>query len=211
MAAWRNFFGFNKYAGGMKQQVTEHELKLAEKVAWRIGSKWTAVEIDDLQQHLFLWLVENWRTLERWRNEPGDNGKLYVSLRREAAKFCAKEQAASVGRPLYDEFYTPELLRRALPFIFEDTPVTSVNVNPGTGQPVQVPNESNLALTIITDIRQAFWGLNPEVRQVLIWRFQDGLSLEEVGELRGISKDGAKKAVDRAIHRLADSLAGNRL
>jgi len=142
--------------------ITEKEMKLAEKVAWRIGSKWSSVEIDDLQQHLYLWLVQNTRALERWRNDMTD-GKLYVSLRREAAKYCAREQAAHIGQPItHDNFYTVEMVSRALPFIFEGIPETVVAENPVTGKPNQLPNDYGLALTILTDIRQTF--SSPSVR-----------------------------------------------
>jgi DNA-directed RNA polymerase specialized sigma24 family protein len=192
--------------------ITDKEMKLAEKVAHRIGSKWTHVENDDLQQHLFLWCVENARHLERWRAEPGDNGKLYVSLRREAARYCAREQAARVGRPIHaDNFYTAVMVERALPFVFEDIPQTTVAENPVTGQPEAVGTEYDLALTILTDIRGTYYGLNPELQHVLAWRFRDGLTFEEIGELKNITKDGAKKAVDRAVARLVDALAGDRL
>lgn len=186
-------------------------MKLAEKVAWRIGSKWSAVEIDDLTSHLYLWLVENVRALERWRLEPSD-GKLYVSLRREAAKYCAREQAAQVGRPIAeDNFYTANLVERALPYIFEDIPQTAVAVNPVTGAPNQVPSQFDVALNLLTDIRQTFYGLNPDIQQVLAWRFRDGLTFEEIGELKGITKDGGAKSVQRALVRLVNALAGEKL
>ena len=192
--------------------ILDSEMRLASKVAWRIGSKWAAVEIDDLQQHLFLWMVENERALTRWRDEEGDNGKLYVSLRREAAKFCAKEQAVNVGQSINkDNFYTVDLVKRALPFVFEETPQSTVVVNPVTGEPQQASGDFNLALTIMTDIRQHFWGLNAEIRQVLEWRFRDGLTFEEIAELRSMTKQGAMKSVDRAVQRLVDALAGERL
>lgn len=192
--------------------VLESEIRLAAKVAWRVGARWTAVEIDDLQQHLYLWMIENERNLKRWREQPGDNGALYVSLRREAAKFCAREQAARVGRPIQDDnYYKPDMVERALPYIFEDIPQTTVKVNPVTGEPVGASNEHDLALTILTDIKQAYWGLNPEIQTVLAWRFRDGLTFEEIGELKGITRDGGKKSVDRAVVRLVDALAGERI
>lgn len=192
--------------------VLDSEIKLAEKVAWRIGSKWSAVEIDDLQQHLFLWMHENQRNLDRWRSQPGDNGALYVSLRREAAKFCAREQAAQVGQPIHkDNFYTPAMVERALPYIFEDIPQTTVTENPVTGEAVGYSDKFDQAMTILVDIKQHYYGLNPEIQQVLAWRFRDGLTLEEIGELRGITKDGGAKAVQRALQRLVDALAGDRL
>lgn len=187
------------------------ELRLAERVAQRIGSKWTAVEQDDLTSHLYLWLVENLKAVERWRAEDSE-GKLYVSLRREAAKYCAREQAARVGRPIQaGNFYTTDLLDRALPFVFEDTPQTTVTTHPMTGQPMGIPTESDRAVSIMADIRGAFYGLNREIKQVLEWRYRDGLTLEEIGELRGITKDGAKKQVDRAVSRLSDALSGQPL
>jgi DNA-directed RNA polymerase specialized sigma24 family protein len=195
----------------MTLHLEPEELKLAEKVAIRIGSKWSAVEVDDLTSHLYLWLLNNIKSVERWRDETGD-GKLYVSLRREAAKFCAKEQAAAVGRPITaGNFYSPELLDRALPYIFEESPQTVVAVNPVTGRAEQPSSETGLAMAILTDIRTGFHGLNKELQEVLAWRYRDGLTLEEIGELRNLTKAGAGKSVERALSRLADSLAGDPL
>ena len=187
------------------------EMTLESKVAHRIGSRWSMVETEDLESHLFLWMLENKNTLIRWRDEDGDNGKLYVSLRREAAKFCAKEHAARVGQPIItDNFYTPDMVRRALPYIFESVPQTIVVENPVTLAAQSIPSDPNLGLLIITDIRQQFYGLNRDVRDILAWRFRDGLTLEEIAELKDMSKQGARKAVDRALNRLVDALAGDR-
>lgn len=196
----------------MTIHLEPNELRLAEKVASRIGSRWSAVEVDDLTSHLYLWLITNVKAVERWRDEPSGEGKLYVSLRREAAKYSAREQAARVGRPIgAGNFYTADLLDRALPFIFEDVPQTSVMENPVDGTVASVPGEFDTAVTLLADIKGAFYGLNREVRQVLEWRYRDGLNFEEIGELRKITKDGARKQVERALSRLVDSLAGERL
>lgn len=190
--------------------ITSIELAVADRVARRIGSKWSGVEIDDLNSHLYLWLCENTRALERWQSEKDGEGKLYVALRREAAKYSAKEQAERVGRPITTgNFYSAERLDRALPYIFEEIPQTVVIVNPVTGEPQGLPSSHNEAVTIITDVRSAFYGLNREVRQVLEWRYRDGLTYEEIGELKSLSKVGAKKQVDRAISRLVDALGGD--
>lgn len=196
----------------MSKPLEPEELQVAERVAARIGSRWSAVEVDDLTGHLYLWLLTNIKTVERWRGEEGGNGKLYVSLRREAAKYSAKEQAARVGRPIQEgNYYNRDLLHRALPYIFEDTPQTDVRVNPVTGQAESVPSNFDHALTLLADIKGAFYGLNREQKTVLEWRYRDGLTFEEIGELRNITKDGAKKQVERALGRLVDSLAGERL
>lgn len=197
----------------METQLSASELRTAERVARRLGSKWSAVEVDDLTSHLYLWLVSHRAVVARWRDDSQGEGKLYVSLRREAARYCAKEQAMRVGRPISvnDSFYSAERVSRALPFIFEDTPETVVNINPVTGAPQHVPAETGVAMTILADIRGVFYGLNSELQEVLGWRFRDGLSYEEIGELRNITKDGAKKQCDRAVQRLVDSLSGEKL
>lgn len=193
----------------MTLHLEPEELKLAEKVSARIGSKWTAVDVDDLTGHLYLWLLNNIKSVQRWRDEIGD-GKLYVSLRREAAKYCAKEQAAAIGRPITaGNFYTVKLLDRALPYIFEDIPQTITPVNPVTGKPEASSAEPGLAMTILADIKAAYHGLNKELKEVLAWRYRDGLTLEEIGELRDLSKAGAGKSVERALSRLSDSLTGD--
>lgn len=189
--------------------LTPKELGVAERVAKRIGQKWTLVEEDDLTSHLYLWLLNNEASVTRWRSEVAGEGKLYVSLRREAAKFCAKEQAARVGRPLNEgNFYDSGKVSRALPFIFEESPETVVLENPVTGQTNHSVGEYGLGQTILADIRGAFYGLNPDVRRVLEWRYRDGLTFEEIGELREITPQGAKKQVDRGVSRLVDALSG---
>lgn len=195
----------------MSITLLPEELQKAEMVAYRIGSKWSAVEVDDLTSHLYLWLVENRDTVAQWRQEEDGGGKLYVSLRREAAIYCAREQAARIGRPITENrYYSVEMLDRALPYIFEASPQTNVIVNPITGKPDYIPGEFNKAVSILAEIKGAFYGLNHDLRTLIEYRYRDGLTYEEIGELREITKMGAQKQVERAVSRLSDALAGQR-
>lgn len=192
---------------------TNHELSLAVKLGKRAAFKWSSVEADDVVSQLNLWLCEHYDTVVRWRDEEHGEAKLFVSLRREAARFCAKEQEAVIGRPLrQDNFYTVDLLERAMPYIFEEIPQTVVAENPVSGATAAVgsPSDFGNAVVIISEIRGSFHGLAREVRTVLEYRFRDGLTFEQIGELLGMSKVGAKKRVDRALSRLSDSLSGVR-
>jgi RNA polymerase sigma factor (sigma-70 family) len=159
-------------------------------------------------------MAENGKTMDRWRDEPGGEAKLFVTLRREAAKFCAHEQQVQVGRPIRQEnFYSIGMLTRALPYVFEEVPVSTAMENPVTGQTYATGSSADFgnAVAIMADIQGAFYGLNREIREVLELRFRDGLTYDEIGELAGISKVGAKKRVDRAIERLHDALSGDRI
>jgi RNA polymerase sigma factor (sigma-70 family) len=186
-------------------------MEIAQRVARRIASRWKLVDTDDLTGQLYLWLVEHEAHVKRYRAEPQGAGKLYVALKREAARYAAKETAVRVNRPLQtDNFYTVELLDRALPYIFEETPQTVVMVNPRTGEPLE-SGESNLALTIITDIRTHYYGLAPQQKEIIQWRYRDGLTYEEIGELRNLSANGAMGQLQRAVTRLSEALAGDPL
>lgn len=194
--------------------ITPQEMKVAERVGRRAASRWKAAEQDDVISHLYLWIAENPKTMDRWRSEESGDKKLFVTLRREAAKFCAHEQQVQVGRPIREEnFYTFAILTRALPYMFEDVPVSVALENPVTGQSYGSGTASDFgnAAAIMADIKGAFYGLNKEMQEVIELRFRDGLTYEEIGELDGISKVGAKKRVDRAVERLRDALSGDRI
>lgn len=193
--------------------ITAEELKLAERIGRKAASSWSAVDQDDVISHLNLWLVENLQTVQKWRAEEAGQGKLFVSLRREASKFAAKEQAAATANPLnMDSFYTTQRIEAVLPFVFDEWPQSQVRVNPVTGEPVDGTDHTLIgeALAVLADVSGAFHGLNREMKEVLYWRFRDGLTFQEIGELSGMTKVGAKKRVDRAVKRLQETLSGIR-
>lgn len=194
----------------MSEQLTIEELEMAAKVGRTIGSRWSAVDPEDVTAELYLWLLKNMRAVLRWRGEDSiGRAKLYVTLKREAAKYCAHEQAQMNGAPLrQDRTYTVAVLDRALPFLFEDVPQTTVHEHPRTGQPLDVPHEHNLAVSVMADIRSEFYGLDKSLRHTLELRYRDGLTYEEIGPLVGLTKDGALKRVQRGLSRLSDALGG---
>lgn len=186
--------------------IEEKELTLARRIAWRIGSKWSAVEIDDLAQELTLWLFENADTVKRYRTEEGGEAKLFVTLRRVASKYCAHEQQARSGAPLdAGAAYSLAQIERALPYVWEETPQTSVSEHEKTSG---YAGDYGRAVAVMTDIRGAYEGLPPEVRSVLAMRFRDGLSYNEIGVLTDMSDRGVKKRVTRALTRIQEALGG---
>lgn len=188
--------------------LTSDEMSMASSVGRVMSSKWSAVEADDVTSELFVWMVKHHGHVERWRSEERGRAKLYVTLRREAAKFCAREQAVSNGAPLrQNRVYTVEVLERALPYVWEETPQTVVSEHPHTGQPLNVPYEAGVAQSVMSEIRSEFYGLPKDLQHVMALRFRDGLTYEEIAPLIGLTKDGALKRVQRGLSRLSDVLA----
>lgn len=184
--------------------IDEKELTLARRVAYKIGSKWAAVEVEDLSQELTLWLFENEKTVTRYRTEEGGEAKLFVALRRTASKYCAHEQQARTGARLdAGASYTLGQIERALPFVFEETPQTALY---GHEKNSGYAGDYGVAQAVMADIRGAFNGLPAEVKNVLTMRFRDGMSYDEIAALTGLSKAGAHNRVKRALVRIQEDL-----
>lgn len=193
-------------------KVLPNELALAERIAKRMAPKWSAVEREDLQSVLTLWLLERPHVLERYRKEPGGEGKLYVALYRAAQKYCVAEQEVSNGSPLGEDGYRLEEIANALPFIFDQSnmAVTETRINPNTGAPIGSTFESNTLLDLMVDLRSAFARLTKEQQDILAMRFRDGLSLAEVAEVYDITKMAAANRIARAIKSMQNKLNGQR-
>ena len=190
-------------------RFTENELLTVSKIGRRSASKWSAVDADDLISALTLWLCENYSTVERYRLEEGGPAKLFVALRREAGRYCAKEQTIVNGAPLdHEAKYSIEQIERVMPFVFEGIPSQTVLQNPLTGQTLSKPDTERFdtAVAMVLDVRFAYLDLPEEVRSVLAMRFRDDLSYEEIGLLTEMSDRGAQKRVMRALERLRSAL-----
>ncbi len=185
----------------MLRSITKEEHQLADRIAYDIGSRWQTIEIEDLNSHLYLWLYEHQKQVARFRLSEGD-GELFVSLKREAIKYCAAETAKKINRPLdADKFYNREMIKRTLPYLFEGWPEIATSVNPVTDQPLGNGSDGEV-LAILLDLRSAFIKLNQSDQTVLRLKFADGLTLNEIGEIRGLAKTSIHSQIDKALGRM---------
>ena len=192
-------------------KVLDNELQVATKVAYRFGARWELVESEDLASHLTLWLFDNAHSLAAWRQVDYGTGQLYVSLKREAARYCAAETASRIGKPIANaRFYSLSRIRRVLPFIFESLPEPQVIQNPVTGEVVGTASD-NLAQAVILDVRDAYYGLPRNARNLVTLRYRDGLSYREISELHNLSVEASQTAIHRALKRMSDSLESNKV
>jgi len=182
-------------------KILPAEHKLADRISYDIGSRWRTVEIEDLTSHLYLWLYENAHHVARYRYDLGD-GRLFVSLRREAIRYCASETAARINRPIEgDDYYNREMLKRALPFMFEGWPEMASPVNPVTNEAIG-EGSSGEALAILSDLTISYKKLPDSDKLLIGLRYRDGLSLKEIADIRGIGKSGVAEAINRALSRM---------
>jgi DNA-directed RNA polymerase specialized sigma24 family protein len=189
--------------------ILDDELVLAKRISISVGSKWSAVEIDDLTSELILWLYAHADTVRRYRTEEGGQGKLFVALRRTAGRYCVKAQEARTGGPLEtDAPYSTAQIERAMPYIFEPIPETTVFEK--YGKPAGAyPTDGGKVRAILLDVSIAYDALPPEHKTVLTLRFRDGLTYTDIGALTGVSDVAARARVIRALERTRDYLSGD--
>lgn len=149
-------------------------------------------------------MLEHYETVNSWRKAVGGQGKLVVSLKRVAARYCASETAANIHKPLDTNFhYTIEQIERGLPYVWQERPQTvAVRHEVASGE------ASTNAVAVIADLSFAFHSLNLDYQTILKWRFQLNLNLKEIGELLGITDRAAKGRIDRALEKLQFELGG---
>lgn len=190
--------------------VEPSELELAERIARKVAAKWSAVEVEDLTSQLYLWLLERESTLQRYRKEPGGEGKLYVSLYRAATKYCVAEQEQANGAPLDADSYKIEVIVNALPYIFDqgNWAQTTVAVHPHSGSALSRSNDSNTLVEVLTDIKRCFSKLSKDQQDILAMRYRDDLHLSEIADILGITKMTARNRIARAVKSLQIKLNG---
>ena len=197
--------------------ITTEELHIAKRVAKKMAYRWNAIEWEDLNGHLNLWLCEHQDTLKRWREEEGGMGKLSVALTREAAKYASGEQTERNGGKLYYNItYTDQQVEAIIPFIWDYSGITmqtSIPQHPSLGTPIveTAPISGNTfddALAILADISSVYYDLPKTDQLILALRYRQDLTYKKIGTQMNITDDAARKRVDRAIKRLSEKLNG---
>lgn len=188
-------------------KLTLRELETAEKISRLLGSKWSAVEIEDLNSHLCLWMLEHYHKVEQYRVEEGGDGKLWVALRRIAQRYAVAEQQHRSGGLLDDnQSYSLREVMAALPLIFDPSswPQTTIAQHPLSGAPMasESSSEAGMALVLLSEVSAAYKRLPAGHKQVLAMRFRDDMKLHEIAEFYGISHQAADKRVQRGIKAL---------
>jgi len=181
--------------------LTTDEFRIIRAIARYFSNRWKKIELDDLNSELMLWAYQHYKIIDEWRTDPKGEGKLYVTLKREAAKYCARETQKHSIRPIEsDNYYTMNQLINIIPYLWE--------IIPESDSHARLPQDTNVAITLVTDVRSAFYSLSKEDRSLLEIRYRLELSQSEIGELLGLSDRGAEKRIKRALERLHDNLGG---
>ena len=183
------------------------------RIAAEYHKKYPMVELDDLQQEMYLWFVTHPRKFKEWSElEERDKNKLIAkSLRNQCLKYCEKEKARKLGYDITDLYYYKiPIIETFLPTIIAESYEMPAKLKDLSGQVKKGEiNDGMNWLALRSDVAHAYYKL-PEAKQtILITRFSNPEASWDVvaGEM-GTTPDGARMKVQRALASMIQLLGG---
>ena len=179
------------------------------------------VERDDVTQECYAWamaraehyaeLLNEENTIQRTINEK----RISWQMRRHCERYARKEKAKKSGYQIGDEsFYDTVVLGQLLPHVIasvvDGTVLETAQELINDGQPKRqsAPAEGGNLLAILIDIKKAYLKLDVADKDLLIKRYHENLTLEEMGQYLGCATSTADRRCQGAIRRLQNILGG---
>ena len=186
---------------------------------YRRYRQWT--EREDVVQECYAWamsraehyteLLSEENALQRTINEK----RIAWQMRRHAERYARKEKAKKSGYQIGDEsFYDTVVLGQLLPHVIasvvDGTVLEAAQnlINDGQPRKPSAPAEGGNLLAILIDIKKAYLKLDIADKDILIKRYHESLTLEEMGEYLGCATSTADRRVQSSIRRLQALLGG---
>lgn len=194
-------------------EFTETEYKIATGVAKRIvRNQRNFVEMDDVRQECYVWMVKNPQRVYAWRDEgKKGKGKLGTALYRAGMRYVIRERTrVTRTEPEDHAFYTESMLYEILPDIFdpESWALESFAEDTERHAPSR-PAEGNTRLAMIVDVKHAFEGLSEDDQMLLRERFADGgLSVTALSAALGMHETTVRRRIRNTLRKLSDRLGG---
>lgn len=179
------------------------------------------VERDDVTQECYAWamaradhyseLLNEENAIQRVINEK----RISWQMRRHAERYARKEKAKRSGYQIGDEsFYDTVVIGQLLPHVItsvlDGTVLEQAQnlINDGTPKRPSAPAEGGNLLAILIDIKKAYLKLDVADKDILIKRYHEGLTLEEMANYLGCATSTADRKCQSALRRLQNLLGG---
>lgn len=179
------------------------------------------VEREDIVQELYAWalsrashyaeLLNEENKLQRTINEK----RISWQMRRHAERYARKEKAKKSGYQIGDEsFYDTLVLAQLLPHVISSVLDGTVleqaqeMINDGQPRKPSAPAEGGNLLAILIDIKKAYLKLDVADKDILIKRYHENLTLQEMAEYLGCALSTADRKVNNSMRKLQNLLGG---
>ena len=179
------------------------------------------VERDDVKQECYAWyysraehfnqLLSEENTVQRVINEK----RMAWQMRRHCERYARKEKANKSGYKIGDEsFYDTVTLAQLLPHviasIIDNTVLEAAQnlINDGQPRKQSAPAEGGNLLAILIDIKKAYLKLDIEDKDILIKRYHENLTLQEMAEYLQCAVSTADRRCTSSLRKLLNYLGG---
>ena len=173
-------------------------------------------EADDVKQELLEWSLKRNDKIQEWLNEDLSKQEYRIGIKRLAKTFnrmadryCRKEKAKKLGYSVHDEaFYSTGMIEELLPMAFSSNIITkdpaTEYVSNGGGDPATAGS----FLASMYDIRIVLRELTIEVYEMMRMHYEDGLTLEQIGEYFNVDKSTISRKINTGIKQMSKELGG---
>jgi RNA polymerase sigma factor (sigma-70 family) len=173
-------------------------------------------EADDVKQELLEWSLKRNDKIQEWLNEDLSKQEYRIGIKRLAKTFnrmadryCRKEKAKKLGYSIHDEaFYSTGMIEELLPMAFSSNIITkdpaTEYVSNGGGDPATAGS----FLASMYDIRIALRELTIETYEMMRMHYEDGLTLEHIGEYFNVDKSTISRKINTGIKQMSKELGG---
>jgi DNA-directed RNA polymerase specialized sigma24 family protein len=173
-------------------------------------------EADDVKQELLEWSLKRSDKIQEWLNEDLSKQEYRMGIKRLAKTFnrmadryCRKEKAKKLGFSIHDEaFYSTGMIEELLPMAFSSNIATkdpgTEFVSNGGGDPATAGS----FLASMYDIRIALRELTIEIYEMMRMHYEDGLTLEHIGEYFSVDKSTVSRKISTGIKQMSKELGG---
>jgi RNA polymerase sigma factor (sigma-70 family) len=179
------------------------------------------VELNDIQQECYQWAITRSVYVNEQLSEPDttqrrhNEQKIGWQMKRVAERYARKEKAAKSGYQLGDEaYYETSTLAQLIPFIIasvlDGTALEQAQEMINDGQPRggSSPSEGGNLLATLIDIKKAYLLIDPDEQQILIWRYHQGLTLQQIAGLLETAVSTADRRCLQSLRKLQQELGG---
>jgi DNA-directed RNA polymerase specialized sigma24 family protein len=179
------------------------------------------VERDDVMQECYSWylsrplhfdtLLNEENNLQRVINEK----RIAWQMKRNAERYARREKAARSGYKVSDEaFYDTVIIAQVLPHIIasviDDTVLEQAQnlINDGQPRKQSAPAEGGNLLATLIDIKKAYLKLDIIDKDILIKRYHENLTLQEMSVYLKCAVSTADRRCQNALRKLQNNVGG---
>lgn len=165
------------------------------------------VTSDDVQQEIWVWLLENKQTVNRYEQESEGAKKLNFVMKQKATTYAQKQKAAKLGYAPEDiADYSVKTLKELLTDVFDYENWESGSVDYGSTPKAKRIESTGERVTSLIDIKAKLEGLDERNYNIIVAKFKYHQSDQEIADMLEVGINSAPTSINRAVLALSKLL-----